>query len=292
MSDSPRKKPVRLPCVVCAQPARLHCPPCKTPYCCLSCQKEDWKKRHKKDCKRLAEANAAAEAAAAAKAAAEEAATPPPSPKAKAAPPVVSGPAAAREDVERAKKATAAAAKEKKPSAHNNPLGPACESASRGVFGIDGYLVAREGSGVKEIPRVSPGRIPVTPPSRGVRSSPEGKGVQGILPVPGTGAGVPGVLDTSRTTPEDPFGSWSRLRCSSPVGGNRQGGVRPRVSRVRWGETRGSVGGTRGSVGGTSSAPPRRGMPERRRGETMWERLGDEGAGAVVLPHRTRRSTV
>ena len=88
MGDSPLKKPVRLPpCVVCAQPARLHCPPCGTSYCCLSCQKEDWKKRHKKDCKRLAEANAAAEAAAAAKAAAEEAATPPPSPKAKAAPP-------------------------------------------------------------------------------------------------------------------------------------------------------------------------------------------------------------
>ena len=123
---------------------------------------------------------------------------------------------------------------------HNNPLGPACESASRGVFGIDGYLVAREGSGVKEIPRVSPGRIPVTPPSRGVRSSPEGKGVQGILPVPGTGAGVPGVLDTSRTTPEDPFGSWSRLRCSSPVGGNRQGGFGP---------------GSRGSVGGKPGVP-------------------------------------
>ena len=116
---------MRPPCVVCAQPARLHCPPCGTPYCCLSCQKEDWKKRHKKDCKRLVEANAAAEAAAAAKAAAaeeDEAATPPPSPKAKAAPPVVSGPAAAREDVERAKKATAAAAKEKKPSAEHEAL--------------------------------------------------------------------------------------------------------------------------------------------------------------------------
>ena len=124
MSDSPLKKPVRrAPCVVCAQPARLHCPPCKTPYCCFSCQKEDWKKRHKKDCKRLAEANAAAEAAAAAKAAEDEAATPPPSPKAKAAPPVVSeAPAAAREDVERAKKATAAAAKEKKPSAEHEAI--------------------------------------------------------------------------------------------------------------------------------------------------------------------------
>ena len=125
MSDSPqKKKPVRLPpCVVCAQPARLHCPPCKTSYCCFSCQKEDWNKGHKKDCKRLVEANAAAEAAAAAKAAEDEAATPPPSPKAKAAPPVVSGPEArSREDVERAKKATAAAAKEKKPSAEHEAL--------------------------------------------------------------------------------------------------------------------------------------------------------------------------
>ena len=106
--DAPHRKPAVL-CVVCAQPAeKLNCVKCKTPYCSVACQTVDWKERgHKKECKRLVEANAAA--AAKGGAPQEEMSTPPPSPKPKAAPPVVDGPARGRADVARARAAAAAA---------------------------------------------------------------------------------------------------------------------------------------------------------------------------------------
>ena len=108
MSDDLKKKSVPL-CVVCAQPAsKLKCAKCKLPYCSISCQTEDWKKRgHKKTCKRLVKE--AAGAAAAEGATRGEASTAPPSPKPKAAPPVVDGPARGRADVARARAAAAAA---------------------------------------------------------------------------------------------------------------------------------------------------------------------------------------
>ena len=47
-------------CSVCAQPSRLNCAKCKSPYCSVACQTDDWKNRgHKKACKRLVEAAAA-----------------------------------------------------------------------------------------------------------------------------------------------------------------------------------------------------------------------------------------
>jgi len=67
----------------------------------------DWKDRcHKKECKRLVKANAAA--APKGRAPRDEAPTPPPSSKPKAAPPVVDGPARGRADVARARAAAAA----------------------------------------------------------------------------------------------------------------------------------------------------------------------------------------
>ena len=93
-------------CSVCAQPSRLNCAKCKSPYCSVACQTDDWKNRgHKKACKRLVEAAAAKGGGGAAR---DEAPTPPPSPKKKAAPPVVDGPARGRADVARAKAAAAA----------------------------------------------------------------------------------------------------------------------------------------------------------------------------------------
>ena len=102
-------KPTVPRCVVCAQPAtKLKCVKCKTPYCSVDCQTVDWKERgHKKECKRLVEANAAAAAKGGAKR--DEAQTPLPSPKPKAAPPVVNGPARGRADVAAARAAAAAA---------------------------------------------------------------------------------------------------------------------------------------------------------------------------------------
>ena len=53
-------------CVVCAQPARkLKRVKCETPCCSVACQSVDWKpeeRGHKKECKRLVKANAAAAA--------------------------------------------------------------------------------------------------------------------------------------------------------------------------------------------------------------------------------------
>ena len=64
-------------CSVCAQPSRLNCAKCKSPYCSVACQTDDWKDRgHKKACKRLVEA-AAAKGGGAAR---DEAPTPPPLP--------------------------------------------------------------------------------------------------------------------------------------------------------------------------------------------------------------------
>ena len=104
--DAPEKPTER--CVVCAQPAeKLKCVKCKTPYCSVSCQTMDWKEcDHKKECKRLVKANAAA--AAKGTASGDAAPTPPPAPKPKATPPVVDGPARGRADIARAKAAAAA----------------------------------------------------------------------------------------------------------------------------------------------------------------------------------------
>jgi hypothetical protein len=106
MDTQPNKSTVPR-CVVCAQPAeKLKCVKCKTPYCSAECQTVDWKERgHKKECKRLVKANAAA--AAERDASQDEASTPPPSPKTKTAPPVVDGPARGRADVARARAAAA-----------------------------------------------------------------------------------------------------------------------------------------------------------------------------------------
>ena len=95
----PPLKPGR--CVVCAQPAtKLKCVKCKTPYCSTACQTVDWKERgHKKECKRLVKANAAAVAKGSGEATA----------KPKAVPPVVDGPARSRPDVAHARAAAAAA---------------------------------------------------------------------------------------------------------------------------------------------------------------------------------------
>ena len=85
MSDDLKKKSVPL-CVVCAQPAsKLKCAKCKIPYCSISCQTEDWKKRgHKKTCKRLVKEKA--EAAAAGGVSRDETATPPPRPSPRPSP--------------------------------------------------------------------------------------------------------------------------------------------------------------------------------------------------------------
>jgi len=104
--DASREKPA-VRCVVCAQSAeKLKCVKCKTPYCSAECQTVDWKERgHKKECKRLFKAIAAAVA----KGSAPRDEAHPPSPKLKAAPPVVDGPARGRADVARARAAAAAA---------------------------------------------------------------------------------------------------------------------------------------------------------------------------------------
>ena len=47
-------------CSVCAQPSRFNCIKCKSPYCSVACQTDDWKNRgHKKKCKRLVQENEA-----------------------------------------------------------------------------------------------------------------------------------------------------------------------------------------------------------------------------------------
>ena len=42
-----------MPCHVCKEPSKSQCPSCRTPYCGKACQRIDWKRGHKKDCKEL-----------------------------------------------------------------------------------------------------------------------------------------------------------------------------------------------------------------------------------------------
>ena len=56
--DRPVKKPQLLssfvmPCNVCKEPSNCQCPNCRTPYCSKTCQRIDWKRGHKIECKEL-----------------------------------------------------------------------------------------------------------------------------------------------------------------------------------------------------------------------------------------------
>jgi len=42
-----------MPCQVCKEPSKSQCPSCRTPYCSKACQRVDWKRGHKKDCKEM-----------------------------------------------------------------------------------------------------------------------------------------------------------------------------------------------------------------------------------------------
>ena len=42
-----------MPCQVCREPSKSRCPSCRTPYCCKACQRADWKRGHKTECKVL-----------------------------------------------------------------------------------------------------------------------------------------------------------------------------------------------------------------------------------------------
>ena len=42
-----------VPCHVCKEPSKSQCPSCRTPYCSKACQRIDWKRGHKNDCKEL-----------------------------------------------------------------------------------------------------------------------------------------------------------------------------------------------------------------------------------------------
>ena len=42
-----------MPCHVCQEPSKSQCPSCRTPYCCKTCQRMDWKNGHKEQCKKL-----------------------------------------------------------------------------------------------------------------------------------------------------------------------------------------------------------------------------------------------
>ena len=39
------------PCHVCKEPSKSQCPSCRTPYCSKACQRVDWKRGHKTECK-------------------------------------------------------------------------------------------------------------------------------------------------------------------------------------------------------------------------------------------------
>ena len=41
------------PCQVCKEPSKSQCPSCRTPYCSKACQRVDWKRGHKHECKEL-----------------------------------------------------------------------------------------------------------------------------------------------------------------------------------------------------------------------------------------------
>ena len=57
MTDPSKKQPLLstfdMPCQVCKEPSKSQCPSCRTPYCSKACQRIDWKRGHKKDCKEL-----------------------------------------------------------------------------------------------------------------------------------------------------------------------------------------------------------------------------------------------
>ena len=42
-----------MPCHVCKEPSKSQCPSCRTPYCSKACQRIDWKRGHKAECKEL-----------------------------------------------------------------------------------------------------------------------------------------------------------------------------------------------------------------------------------------------
>ena len=42
-----------MPCQVCKEPSKSQCPSCRTPYCSKACQRADWKRGHKNECKEL-----------------------------------------------------------------------------------------------------------------------------------------------------------------------------------------------------------------------------------------------
>ena len=57
MTDPDKKQQLlssfNMPCQVCKEPSKNQCPSCRTPYCSTACQRVDWKRGHKKDCKEL-----------------------------------------------------------------------------------------------------------------------------------------------------------------------------------------------------------------------------------------------
>ena len=42
-----------MPCHVCKEPSKSQCPSCRTPNCSKACQRVDWKRGHKHQCKEL-----------------------------------------------------------------------------------------------------------------------------------------------------------------------------------------------------------------------------------------------
>ena len=107
--------------------ARLTCV-YKTRYCCVSCQTDDSETQgHRKECKKLVEANALEAAArASGDALRSEAVAPLSSPKAKTVPPLVKGSGPSREDVARAKTTAAAAKVTKLPAEDEKRLAMRC----------------------------------------------------------------------------------------------------------------------------------------------------------------------
>ena len=57
MTNPAKKQPLlnsfNWPCHVCKEPSKSQCPSCRTPYCSKSCQRADWKRGHKTNCKEL-----------------------------------------------------------------------------------------------------------------------------------------------------------------------------------------------------------------------------------------------
>ena len=57
MTDPAKKQQLlstfNMPCHVCKEPSKSQCPSCRTPYCSKACQRVDWKRGHKNECKEL-----------------------------------------------------------------------------------------------------------------------------------------------------------------------------------------------------------------------------------------------